>query len=64
MGKAKTNRTAAKRFKVTGSGKYVYYSAMSHLRRKKSAPRLRRLRMPKVVDETYMEHVKDLLPNS
>jgi large subunit ribosomal protein L35 len=62
MGKAKNSRTAEKRFKITGSGKYMYRSAMTHLRRHKSASRLRRLKMPKVVDETYLGHVQDLLP--
>lgn len=62
MEKPKNSRTAAKRFKVTGSGKFMYRSAMNHLRRHKSASRLRRLKAPKVIDETYLGHVQDLLP--
>jgi len=62
MGKPKNSRTAAKRFKVTGSGKFMYRSAMNHLRRHKSASRLRRLKAPKVIDEPIWATFKICCP--
>jgi large subunit ribosomal protein L35 len=45
MPKMKTNRSAAKRFKVTGSGKVKRQRAFkSHILTKKTAKRKRRLR--------------------
>ena len=59
----KTNRSAAKRFKVTGSGKIVHFRACkSHLLRKKTAKRKRRLRKDKVLEGGYVPRVKSLIP--
>lgn len=50
MPKMKTHRGAAKRFKITGSGKVKRYRAnKSHILTKKSAKRKRRLRRPALV---------------
>ncbi len=51
--KMKTHRGAAKRFKVTGSGKVKRNRAYnSHILTKKSAKRKRRLRQPDLVATT------------
>ena len=53
MPKMKTSRAAAKRFKVTGSGKLVRNKAYkSHILTKKSQKRKRNLRKQTVLDET------------
>ncbi len=50
MPKAKTKRAAVKRFRVTRTGKVMHYRAWrSHLLRKKSAKRKRRLRHPEAM---------------
>jgi len=65
MPKIKTNRSAAKRFKVTGSGKVRRGKGWhSHLLRKKSAKRKRRLRQFALVCKADMERVRRLIPNS
>lgn len=64
MPKIKTNRAAAKRFKKTASGKYVFAkSHKSHILTKKSRKRKRSLRKTNVIDKTNMRQVKLLLPN-
>ncbi len=64
MPKIKTNRAAAKRFKKTGSGKFVYRkSHASHILTKKSTKRKRTLRKGHIVDQTNMKEVRLLLPN-
>jgi large subunit ribosomal protein L35 len=63
MPKMKTHRGAAKRFKVTGTGKIMRAKGMkSHLRRKK-APRVKRQfdRML-VMDKTTKQRVERMLP--
>jgi len=64
MPKLKTNRSAAKRFRVTGSGSKVIHhpACASHLLRKKTAKRRRRLRRPALVDPTNRKAVKRLIP--
>ena len=63
MPKMKTNRGAAKRFKVTGKGKIVYSkSYANHILTKKSSKRKRRLRKPEVVDKTNTATLKKLIP--
>ncbi len=65
MPKMKTNRGAAKRFKKTGSGKFVYKKAnKNHILTKKSAKRKRTLRKGQIIDASNMKQVKALLPNS
>jgi large subunit ribosomal protein L35 len=50
MPKMRTHKAAAKRFKVTGTGKVVFRHAFrSHQLTRKSAARKRRLQVPGVV---------------
>jgi large subunit ribosomal protein L35 len=63
MPKMKTNRGAAKRFKVTGTGKVVYSkSNASHILTKKTSKRKRRLRKSGLIDKTNKKMVKKLIP--
>ena len=63
MPKLKTNRGAAKRFKVTGSGKVKHYKAYaSHLLSAKTTKRKRNLRKSVLVNERDARNVKRLLP--
>ena len=58
MPKMKTSRAAAKRFKVTGTGKLVRNKAYkSHILTKKSQKRKRNLRKQTVVDQTNMKKI-------
>jgi len=62
MPKMKTNRGAAKRFKVKKSGKIKRGAAYrSHILTKKSQKRKRNLRGPKYVDKTNIKAIRDLL---
>jgi large subunit ribosomal protein L35 len=64
MTKLKTNRAAAKRFKKTGSGKYVYDKAYgSHLMSKKNRKRKRNLRKKGTIRKSDMKEIRQLLPN-
>ncbi len=50
MPKAKTKRAAAKRFRITPTGKVMHYRASrSHLLRKKRPKRKRHLQHPKLM---------------
>ena len=61
--KLKTHRGAAKRFKVTGTGKIRRAKAYkSHILTKKSAKRKRGLRKGGVVSDGDYEKVKQMLP--
>ena len=63
MPKMKTNRGAAKRFKVSGSGKVMRRKAFaSHILTKKTTKRKRGLRQGSEVDETNVKAVKKMLP--
>jgi len=63
MPKMKTNRGAAKRFRVTGTGKIVYSrSNASHILTKKTSKRKRRLRKSDVIDKSNKVMVKRLIP--
>lgn len=63
MPKLKTHRGAAKRFKVTGSGKIKRFRAFkSHLLTGKTAKRMRNLRKGGLVPEVQEENIKKLLP--
>ena len=63
MPKTKTSRAAAKRFKVTGSGKLVRNKAYkSHILTKKTTKRKRNLRKDIVMDETNVKNMKKILP--
>ena len=61
--KLKTNRGAAKRFKITGTGKVKRSKAYaSHLLSSKTTKRKRRLRKNVVVNKRDSRNVKRLLP--
>ena len=60
--KLKTKRAAAKRFKVTGSGKIKRHSSHhSHILTKKSSKRKRGLRQPSLVSDADLKRVKSML---
>ncbi len=64
MPKIKTNRAAAKRFKKTGTGKFVFRKSHgSHILTKKSTKRKRGLRLDNIICKSDMKEVKRLLPN-
>ncbi len=64
MPKIKTNRSAAKRFKKTGTGKFKYRkSHASHILTKKTTKRKRSLRRTHIVDKSNNKEIKLLLPN-
>lgn len=64
MPKIKTNRAAAKRFRKTGSGKFVFSkSHASHILTKKSTKRKRALRQSQIIKKSDRKEVKLLLPN-
>ena len=59
----KTSRAAAKRFKLTGTGKLKRNKAYkSHILTKKSQKRKRNLRKSTVVDSTNVKNMKKALP--
>lgn len=63
MPKMKTNRGAAKRFKLTGSGKIKRNKAFSsHILTKKSTKRKRGLRQADLVDSANKKGIKRILP--
>ena len=63
--KMKTKRAAAKRFKVTGTGKLVRNKAYKrHILTKKSTKRKRNLRHAGLVDDTNVKTMKKVLPYS
>ena len=62
MPKMKTKKSAAKRFKVTGSGKVVYNkSGNRHLSTKKSPKRKRRLRKDATVSSAMSRRTKIMM---
>ena len=63
MPKMKTSKAAAKRFKLTGTGKLKRSKAYkSHILTKKSAKRKRNLRKPAMKDSTNIQTMKRILP--
>ena len=63
MPKMKTSRAAAKRFKVTGTGKLKRMKAYkSHILTKKSTKRKRNLRQATITDATNVKNMKKVLP--
>lgn len=59
----KTNRSAAKRFKISGNGKLVRYKANKrHILTKKSTKRKRNLRQPTILDATCVKNMKKIMP--
>jgi len=64
MPKIKTNRSAAKRFKKTGTGKFVYNkSHKSHILTKKTTKRKRQLRQSQMIKKSDLKELRLLLPN-
>jgi large subunit ribosomal protein L35 len=64
MPKIKTNRAAAKRFKKTGKGKFVFSKAnASHILTKKTTKRKRGLRKGQVAKRSDVKEIRRLLPN-
>ena len=65
MPKLKTHRGAAKRFKITGSGKIKRSKAFkNHILTKKNATRKRGLRTAGLVSDSDHKRIMNLLPNS
>jgi large subunit ribosomal protein L35 len=65
MPKLKTHKGAAKRFKVTGTGKVVRrHSFARHILTSKSPARKRRLGRSVVADKTNQAELKRMLPYS
>lgn len=63
MPKMKTSRAAAKRFKLTGTGKLKRAKAYkSHILTKKSTKRKRNLRQSTITDATNAQNMKKILP--
>ncbi|MEB3882246.1 50S ribosomal protein L35 [Lyngbya sp. CCY1209] len=63
MPKLKTRKSAARRFKVTGSGKLARRKAFkSHLLQHKSSTRKRRLSKMQLVNERDAENVRLMMP--
>lgn len=63
MPKMKTNRSTAKRFKRTASGKIKRFSAlMRHILNKKSPKRKRHLRKSTLVSKADQPRIERLIP--
>ena len=63
MPKMKTKRAAAKRFKLTGTGKLKRNKAYkSHILTKKTQKRKINLRKPAITDATNVKNMKKVLP--
>ena len=63
MPKIKTNRSAAKRFKVTGTGKLKRNKAYRrHILTKKTTKNKRNLRHATIIDETNEKNMKKIMP--
>ena len=63
MPKMKTSRAAAKRFKVTGTGKLKRNKAYKrHILTKKTTKTKRNLRKATMTDETKVKYMKKILP--
>ncbi len=61
--KMKTTKAAAKRFKITGSGRIVAYGAgHSHKLSKKSMKRKKRLLKKRAVEKEDLKNIKAVLP--
>jgi large subunit ribosomal protein L35 len=64
MPKIKTNKAAAKRFKKTGTGKFVFAkSHANHILTKKTTKRKRALRQSQIIKQSDKKMVRLLLPN-
>ena len=64
MPKLKTNRSAAKRFRATGTGKIKRNKAnLRHILTKKAPKRKRNLGKAGLVDRTNVAKIKRMVPN-
>ncbi|OGK08353.1 50S ribosomal protein L35 [Candidatus Roizmanbacteria bacterium RIFCSPHIGHO2_01_FULL_35_10] len=62
MGKQRTRKSAAKRFKISSKGKLLHRSHyLRHLRSKKSSRQIRSLKLIKVVTGKYEKKIKKML---
>lgn len=65
MPKMKTKKSAAKRYKVTGTGKVKYkMQGLRHILTKKSSKRKRKLRHSSILSPAETQKIKTLLPYS
>ncbi len=63
MPKIKTNRAAAKRFRVTASGKIrAKHAYARHILTKKTRKRKRKLRRPLILEGPEVKKIKVLIP--
>jgi len=63
IARRKTKKAAAKRFKITGTGKILRsHAGKRHLLQSKSAKRKRHLAKSALVDKTDMARIKENLP--
>ena len=63
MPKIKTNKSAAKRFKLTGTGKLKRNKAYKrHILTKKTTKTKRNLRHPAMTDQSNVKNMKKILP--
>jgi large subunit ribosomal protein L35 len=63
MPKMKTKRSAAKRYRITGSGKVRYKKQnLRHILTKKNSKRKRRLRQSATLSSVEVDRAKKLLP--
>jgi len=63
MPKIKTRKSAAKRYRITASGKVKYKKqGLRHILTKKSSKRKRKLRTLDILNNTETKRVKKLLP--
>jgi large subunit ribosomal protein L35 len=63
MPKMKTRKSAAKRYRLTGSGKVRYKKQnLRHILTKKNSKRKRRLRQPAILSSVEADRAKKLLP--
>jgi large subunit ribosomal protein L35 len=63
MGKLKTNRSAAKRFSVSKTGKVKHKRAfLRHLLSSKKRGRKRRLRRPAILNAADARNIRKLIP--
>jgi len=63
MPKIRTNRSAAKRFRKTGSGKIKRDNAYkAHILTKKSPKRKRNLRKSNLINPSDLRRVREMLP--
>ncbi len=63
VARRKTKKSAAKRFKITGTGKILFsHGSRRHILQSKSAKRKRHLAKRGVVHKTDEQRIKDCLP--